>query len=141
LSNDTDVDEGTVLSVAAPGTFTGTYGSLALAADGSYTYTLNTAGVQLLAQGESVTDSFSYQATDGITSSNSATLVVTITGVNDPPVANDDAASMPAVPTPRSSDLLSNDTDVDEGTALTVAAPGTFTGTYGSLALAADGSY
>src|SRR5437660_12057946 len=93
LTNDTDVDDGTTLAVAAPGTFAGTYGSLSLAADGSYTYTLNTAGVQHLAAGATVTDSFGYQATDGAATS-SANLVVTITGVNDAPVAHDDAASM-----------------------------------------------
>src|SRR5262249_39464976 len=139
--NDTDVDEGTTLTVAAPGTFTGTYGSLALAADGSYTYTLNNAGVQFLAQGEPVTDAFGNQATDGVASSNTATLVVTITGVNDAPVANDDSATMTEDTPTVTGNVLGNDTDVDEGTTLTVAAPGTFTGTYGSLVLAADGSY
>src|SRR5262249_31075090 len=93
LTNDTDVDAGATLSVVAPGTFTGTYGTLELAADGSYTYTLNTAGVQSLAEGASVTDSFSYQASDGSAASNAATLVVTITGVNDAPTANADSNS------------------------------------------------
>src|SRR5262249_39834713 len=78
LTNDTDVDDGTTLAVANPGSFDGTYGSLSLAADGSYTYTLNTAGVQHLAAGASVTDSFNYQASDGSATSTTATLVVTI---------------------------------------------------------------
>src|SRR5262245_65258136 len=85
LSNDTDVDDGAVLAVANPGSFNGTYGSLSLASDGSYTYTLNTAGVQHLAAGATVTDSFGYKASDGSATSAKATMVVTITGVNDAP--------------------------------------------------------
>ena len=66
LTNDSDLDAGTVLAVAAPGTFVGTYGSLVLAADGSYTYTLNnsSAQVQSLQQGQTVQDLFTYGATD-----------------------------------------------------------------------------
>src|SRR5947207_632013 len=139
-TNDTDVDAGTTLAVAAPGTFTGTYGSLSLAADGSYTYTLNTAGVQHLAAGATVSDSFGYDATDG-TATSSANLVVTITGVNDAPVAHDDADRKSDEKGTGSGNVLTNDTEVDDGTTLAVANPDTFTGTYGSLSLAADGSY
>src|SRR5207302_812670 len=123
-----------------PDTFAGTYGSLSLAADGSYTYTLNTAGVRPQAPRATDTDSFGYQATDGAATS-SANLVVTITGVNDAPAAHDDAAGMTEDTATVSGNVLSNDTDVDDGTTLVVAAPGTFAGTYGSLSLAADGSY
>src|SRR4029078_12145109 len=87
LDNDSDVDDGASLSVASPGTLNGPYGTLDLASDGSYTYTLNTAGVQHLADGVSITDSFSYQTTDGSASSNSGTLVISITGDHDSPFA------------------------------------------------------
>ena len=46
---------------------TGTYGTLMLNANGSYTYTLNNAAaiVQQLRAGQSVTDTFSYTMADG----------------------------------------------------------------------------
>ena len=74
LANDTDVDTGAVLTVAAVsgsaanvGTVvTGTYGSVTIASDGSYTYTLDNSDpqTQALAAGASVTDVFSYTVTD-----------------------------------------------------------------------------
>src|SRR5438034_1187226 len=132
LTTDTDVDDGTLLSFPTRRSSDLTYGSLSLATDGSYTYTLNTAGVQHLAAGATVTDSFGYQATDGAATS-SANLVVTITGVNDAPVAHDDAASMTEDTTSVSGNVLTNDTDVDDGMTLAVANPVTVSGTYASL--------
>lgn len=98
LANDTDLD-GNGLSVTAfshgatTGTGTlgqalaGTYGSLTLNGNGSYTYAVsnNSAVVQALAAGQSVTDVFSYTASDGSLTSNS-TLTVTVRGANDAPV-------------------------------------------------------
>ena len=66
----------------------GTYGSVTINSDGSYTYTLDNTDAQTnaLAQGESVTDVFSYTVTDG-GATDTATLTITITGTNDGPVA------------------------------------------------------
>ena len=136
LANDTDVD-GEALTVANAGAYVGAYGTLTLAADGSYTYTPN-AAAQALDDGETAQDVFSYTASDG-TASDTATLTVTVTGVNDAPVANDDTAST-SEDAGVSGNVLANDTDVD-GEALTVANPGTYVGAYGTLTLAADGSY
>jgi len=136
LANDTDVD-GETLTVTNPGTYVGAYGTLVLAADGSYTYTPNAAN-QALDDGEMVQDSFTYTASDG-TASDSATLTVTVNGLNDAPVANDDTAST-TEDASVSGNVLTNDTDID-GETLTVATPGTYFGTYGTLTLAADGSY
>ena len=89
LTNDTDVDV-EPLSVFAPGTYGGAYGTLVVNSDGSYTYTLNNASVQYLDDGESVTDSFSYQPTDGTAASAEAcTLTITINGRNDAPTISD----------------------------------------------------
>jgi VCBS repeat-containing protein len=69
----------------------GTYGTLRLNADGTYTYTLDNArtSVQALSEGEVVTESFAYTATssDEATSSStdSAALTITIVGTNDAP--------------------------------------------------------
>ncbi len=136
LTNDTDVDV-EPLTVAAPGTYVGTYGSLTIAANGSYTYTPG-AGAQGLDTGETAQDVFTYAATDG-TASDTATLTVTVSGLNDAPVANDDTNSTDEN-SPVSGNVLANDTDIDVEP-LTVTNPGTYIGVYGTLVLAANGSY
>ena len=143
LANDSDLDAGAVLAVAAPGTYAGAYGSLTLAADGSYTYVLDnaSAGVQALAQGQTVVDSFVYAATDGV-AQNAATLDITITGANDGPVLAADAAQLVEDGAATvSGNVLANDSDIDAGTVLAVSDAGVRSGRYGSLNLAADGSY
>ena len=143
LSNDTDVDQGTVLSVADFGIRTGNYGSLSLLADGSYSYALDNTSlvVQSLTVGQTVTETFDYQATDGLIATPS-TLTVTITGTNDAPVtAVDTAAVQEDLNITTTGNVLSNDTDVDQSTVLSVADFGVRTGSYGSLTLAADGNY
>ena len=143
LANDSDVDAGTTLQVATPGTFAGMYGTLVLDANGGYTYTLDNErlSVQSLAQDETVNDVFSYAASDGITSTPSI-LTLAITGSNDAPVVQTDMAALSedGVVT-ATGNVLANDSDVDAGTTLQVAAPGTYAGTYGTLVLDADGSY
>ncbi|WP_173010293.1 Ig-like domain-containing protein, partial [Mycolicibacterium sp. P9-64] len=130
LTNDTDIDSSTV-TVANPGTITTDHGTVTLAADGSFTYTptANFFG----------TDSFTYRATDGTTISDLATVTITITAVNDTPVAGDDTATTNE-DTPVSGNVLTNDTDIDSST-VTVANPGTITTTHGTVTLAADGSF
>ncbi|WP_043620568.1 VCBS domain-containing protein, partial [Ensifer sp. ZNC0028] len=70
------------------GSTAGQYGTLVLNADGSYTYTLNnaTAGVQSLAAGQMVTDTFTYEITDGDGDKSSTTVTITVTGTNDAPL-------------------------------------------------------
>ena len=143
LANDTDIDEGTVLTVENAGVFAGSYGQLTLNADGSYTYVLDSASlaVQSLAEGQVVTETFAYQATDGITSTPSI-LTVTITGTNDAPVVVADMAAVQEdLSIAASGNVLVNDSDVDQGTVLTVANAGVFAGQYGQLTLNVDGSY
>src|SRR5258708_10121930 len=80
------MDDGATLTVDAGsvGSFTGAYGTLQLTANGNYTYTLNTSGVQHLAQGASITDSFGYQAKDAQGAlSNTASVTITINGDNN----------------------------------------------------------
>ena len=81
-------------SNVAPGTtsangtsVTGTYGTLVLGANGSYTYTLNNANqaVQAIARNQTATDTFTYTITDADGDASTATLTVTVTGSNDAP--------------------------------------------------------
>ena len=93
LTNDTDVDVHDTHSVTAVndsaakvGTdVAGTYGTLHLNADGSYSYTLNNAqaNVQALADGQTVADVFTYTNSDNHGGSSSNTLTVTVSGTND----------------------------------------------------------
>ena len=117
LDNDFDFD-GDTLTVSG-GVFVGTYGTLTLNANGTYSYTLN-ASAQALAQGDDVTDSFNYTVSDN-DGSDTGTLVFHIAGLNDAPTANPDSGS-----TGENAvllvDVLANDTDIDNGAVLTVTA-------------------
>ena len=98
LTNDQDTD-GDTLTVTNAGTFALGHGSLALNVDGSYAYTLDNSNpaVNALNDGQTLTDAFTYQISDGHGGTSSATLTVTIHGTTDtpantPPIAIADAA-------------------------------------------------
>ncbi len=145
LGNDIDPDAGTTLTVTDPRTVVTIFGTLTLAANGSYTFDLNNAGVQFMAAGQTFAESFSYTITDGHPTdprTATSTLIVTINGANDAPVANDDTGSVTEDGGLTATGLaLANDVDIDQGTVLSVSDPGTRTGTYGSLVLSGTGSY
>jgi VCBS repeat-containing protein len=103
LANDIDVDD-TVLVVSAErrgaeagsgasgsvgSPLSGTYGTLLLNADGSYSYSVNetNAAVQALNTGGTLTDTFTYTTRDAAGLTDTAQLTVTINGANDAPVA------------------------------------------------------
>ncbi len=67
------------------GTYTGTYGTLVLASDGTYTYTLNAAGQAFndLHGGGKGTDSFTYTLNDADGDTSTAVLTLNITNIND----------------------------------------------------------
>jgi VCBS repeat-containing protein len=91
LANDSDSD-GDTLSVASIDT-TGTKGSVSINPDGTIHYDPN-GQFNYLQAGETATDSFTYKANDGFQDSASATVTVTVTGLNDAPVISgvEDAA-------------------------------------------------
>ncbi len=129
LGNDSDAD-GDALSatlVTAP-----VHGSVVLNANGSFVYTPST--------NYSGTDTFTYTVTDGVATSNVATVSLTVVATNRAPVAVGDSYS------------------TNEDTSLTVAAPGVLNGdsdpdgdplsaavvtgpAHGSLLLNANGSF
>jgi VCBS repeat-containing protein len=82
------------IAVTAAGTtIAGTYGSLLIHADGSYTYTLDNTNpaVQALGVGQTLPNEvFTYAITDGEGGTDTANLTIRINGLNDAPVAIDD---------------------------------------------------
>ena len=129
LSNDTDPENDTLTAVLDSGP---SHAALELHADGSFTFTpvANFYGQ----------DAFSYHANDGEFNSNLATVNITITPVNDVPLALDDSFNtsvnyplLIGVP-----GVLLNDTDIENNllTAILDSSP-----LHGTLDLHMDGSF
>ena len=87
-------------------------------------------------------DSFTYRADDGILTSNTATVSITVTPVNDPPVAVD-ASVTTAEDTPTGVTLTAVDVDIDPLTFSIVTGPahGTLTGTGAGRTYTPDPNY
>ena len=138
LTNDTDVDVlGETKAVSAVNGLAGnvatavegTYGSVTINADGSYSYALanGDADTNALAQGQVVSDQFTYTVVDANGATSSSTLTITITGTNDAPVAVADVNGADVVTEAgvnpgntafagdpsAAGNVLTNDTDVD----------------------------
>lgn len=84
LTNDTDANATDTLVVTTPGTISSSngYGTLVIAANGSYTYTLDETNttVAALTTTQHVDDVFSYAISDGRGGSDSTILTITING-------------------------------------------------------------
>ncbi|MEQ5857328.1 VCBS domain-containing protein [Halomonas sp. EF61] len=115
LSNDTDVDlngeskavSGLRVGDEPLGVFTdvsgatdvfGSYGILTITPDGNYRYVVedDTAAVEALAAGETLSETFSYRITDALGLDDIAVLTITIEGAQDNPVATDNTTSAQA---------------------------------------------
>ncbi|MDF1862288.1 MAG: Ig-like domain-containing protein, partial [Verrucomicrobiales bacterium] len=136
LSNDTDADTSDVLTVSdirtgaegGSGTsglvgapLTGTYGTLTLQSDGSYSYAADQAVTDSLDDGDVVTDVFTYTIDDGNGGTDTAQLTITVTGTNDATVTNpdEDTTDQDSV---IAIDVLANDSDADADDTLTIGA-------------------
>ncbi|WP_417451394.1 VCBS domain-containing protein, partial [Kordiimonas sp.] len=142
LNEDTDSVSGsaTVTDVDGANSFTaetvnGTYGDLAIAANGDWVYDLDEtlAGVQALGAGDTLGDTLTVESADGTEQS----IVITVSGVND-------AASFGGNLT----GSLNEDTDSVGGSATVTDIDGansftaeTVNGTYGDLTIAANGDW
>ena len=136
LSNDSDGDNDS-LTVDTTPISNVTSGSLTLNNDGSFNYQpiIDFSGI----------DSFIYEISDGNGGTAQATVTLTVNGINDFPVAQNDSYSFAEDFTwvrfvTDGDQLLSNDSDVD-GDALTVNTTPLIDVGNGILTLAADGSF
>ncbi len=123
LDNDTDT-ENDVLTVTAA---TALHGTVAINNDGTLTYTP--------AADYNGPDTITYSIDDGLGGTAKSTVAVTVTAVNDDPVANPDEATT-AEDTPVTIAVLDNDTDT-ENDALTVTAA---TALHGTVVINDDGT-
>jgi len=139
----------------------GDYGSITIAADGSYRYDLdpNDPAVIALNSSETLTDTFQYTVRDADGDTSIATITISITGANDFPIARADTnwvldgvsgsdpsatgnvlqdIAHPGAPFGTFADVADNDPDLE---AITVTSAGTYVGLYGTLVINANGSY
>ncbi|MDF0732290.1 retention module-containing protein [Pseudomonas entomophila] len=86
LTNDVQGADRIPSGPVVAGTFVGTYGTLVLAADGSYTYTLNTDDPDFknLHGGGNGVETFTYTLKDADGDTSTATLTLNITNLDDP---------------------------------------------------------
>lgn len=121
LANDTDVDEGSTLALVAAGSITDEGAVVAIQPDGSFVFVANSStALTALAEGETFDAMLGYEVSDGQGGTDIATATVTVTGVNDAPVAIDDAADV-AENGATVVNVLMNDADVDNGDTLTLS--------------------
>ena len=129
LANDSDPDLNPLTAMLGTGV---THGSLTLNANGSFSYTPGAGYVGA--------DSFTYTAFDGKLNSNAATVTITVTAPNQPPVAVNDSYSATSGKTlsVAAAGVLANDSDAnnDPITAVLVT-----TVSHGALTLNANGSF
>ncbi len=130
LANDNDVEGDPLTAVLVTDVSSG---NLTLNTDGSFTYTPNANFFG--------TDSFTYTANDGTDDSNTATVTITVTAVNDAPVATDDSYNTnedTVLTLDAATGVLANDNDV-EGDPLTAVLVSDVSS--GTLTLNTDGSF
>jgi hypothetical protein len=123
--------EGDALHLVNHTVFSAQGGLVRLFADGNFTYTPRA--------GFSGDDSFAYTLRDAMGAQDTGHVALTVTAVNDAPVAGDDAFTTPH-DLSLTGTVLTNDRD-DEGAALTVTAGLWATTAGGTVTMAADGSF
>src|SRR3954470_11754156 len=119
-----------------PGSISATNGTATLDADNR---TIHFAPDSNKNDGNVDSDGFtvSYKTTDGDLTSNQATLTISVSAVNDAPVANDDSNTT-AEDTSVATDVVANDTDVDNANTDLSVVPGSSSATNGTATLDAD---
>lgn len=134
LGNDSDPNADAIQAVVAtqPG-----FGTVSLQPDGGFVYVPNAnyAG----------NDSFTYVASDGFLQSALATVLISVTPVNDAPVAVDDNYSVrfdQSLEISNTNGILQNDYDIDSGTLSAIQLVGSNQGpTNGTVTVQANGSF
>jgi VCBS repeat-containing protein len=149
LANDTDPDTNDTLTVSdvngnAPSTPIVTVGGgiLTVYPNGSYSFDPD-GQYEYLAVGEEAVESVTYTVSDGNGGFDTATLTITIDGVNDEPTAEDDAYSAQQNTTlvVDGPGVLANDSDPDASDVLVVDSYDGTSQAGGTVVMNADGSF
>jgi VCBS repeat-containing protein len=119
LANDTDPDNGDSKTLVSATTSTAGATVTVDAAAGTVSYNPG-ALFQSLRAGQTTTDTFSYTMKDGANAQSTATVTMTITGVNDAPTAVADTGAVGEDGPALTLDVLANDTDPDGGDSKTL---------------------
>ncbi len=135
LDNDNDPDSSNTISISNLDTTT-TLGLVINNDDGTFHYDPNSQ-FEFLAVGETAIDNFSYTIDDGNGNTDTATVNITINGVNDSPTANDDNFTINENSAFTTANFLDNDSDIDSNDILTFASIDT-SNTLGTVTLNAD---
>jgi len=141
LRNDVDSDQGSELTVIGVDD-SATMGLVYWSSDGGVVFDPNRQ-FEYLAVGESATDSFTYTISDGQGGTDTATVTITITGVNDAPEAVDDRDA--GFETDEDTlfitgNVLANDSDPDASDTITLSGLDT-SQTLGVVSDNGDGSF
>ena len=131
LGNDSDLES--TLTAASITVFSqGANGTVVYNNDGTFTYTHDGS--------ETTSDSFTYTIDDGAGGTSAATVNLTVTPVNDAPVANDDAATVAEGGAVTTANVLGNDSDLES--TLTAASITVFSqGANGTVVYNNDGTF
>jgi len=129
LANDTDIEGDILSSILVSDVVNGT---LVLSSDGSFTYTHN--------GGESTSDTFTYKVNDGIDEGNTILVTITITPVNDAPIATNASITINGGETYSGTTLIDNVTDA-ESDLITINTTPIFDVNNGVLVINVDGTY
>ena len=105
-------DGGVILPVSAQTSVVGTYGTLTINPDGSYSYSVNNDGNQILDAGDTVVDQFVYSITNG-NQQDEAELTIAIDGRNDAPTISDIAVTTNVNAVSFTQSLVAGADDVD----------------------------
>ncbi|MEZ5327444.1 MAG: Ig-like domain-containing protein [Verrucomicrobiales bacterium] len=146
LDNDVELDFGDTLTVNPAVSATTPGGaSVSISSDGTISYDpTGSTTLNALPQGGSYDDTVDYSISDGDGGSDTATLRVTVAGVNDAPIAEDDATAG-ATNEDVALDIsgvavLGNDSDPDTGDTFSIASVDATSANGATLSLNGDGS-
>ncbi|WP_420641694.1 Ig-like domain-containing protein [Candidatus Leptofilum sp.] len=145
LDNDTD-PENDPLTVTGFDATSSMGAAVSVNADGTFSYDpTGSATIQALDAGDTTSDSFDYTISDGDTGTDTGTVTINLTGVNDAPVASGDgpynATEDVQLNINRAAGVLANDTDVDTDDVGTLTAVINTTTSNGTLTLNPNGSF